>query len=99
MFTVHCDVKMLLQVTMRVFRAWLSSCGVVPVTSTVMFYLLYIVAQIATNIWLSAWSSDVPASSGSQDVSQRNVRLGVYGGLGGVQGESWKIMLYNLFKS
>ena len=76
---------------MKVFRAWLSSCGVLPVCSTLLFYSLYIVAQIATNIWLSAWSSDVPASGG-QDVEQRNVRLGVYGGLGGVQG--WLVFLF-----
>ena len=77
-----------LQVSLKVFRAWLASCGAAPVTFTLLFYLLYIVSQIATNIWLSAWSSDVPLPDGSQDVEQRNLRLGVYGGLGGVQGTS-----------
>lgn len=31
-------------------------------------------------------------ASGGQDVEQRNVRLGVYGGLGGVQG--WLVFLF-----
>ena len=72
--------------SLQVFRAWLASCGALPVTCTLLFYVLYIASQIATNIWLSAWSSDVPLPDGTQDTDQRNLRLGVYGGLGGVQG-------------
>lgn len=51
----------------------------------VVFYLFYLAAQVATNIWLSDWSNDKPSVNGTQDFKQRDLRLGVYGGLGGMQ--------------
>ncbi len=46
-----------------------------------------LVFQILTNIWLSDWSNDDPYDeNGVYDRGQADYRLGVYGGLGALQG-------------
>ncbi|KAG8186392.1 hypothetical protein JTE90_004185 [Oedothorax gibbosus] len=44
--------------------------------------------EIGSNVWLSQWSSDGSLPDGSQDISLRNLRMGVYGLLGLGQGLS-----------
>ena len=53
---------------------------------TVVFYIIYVATQVGTNIWLSEWSNDKPEPDGTQDTALRDLRLGVYGALGGGQG-------------
>ena len=53
---------------------------------SIIFYIVYVATQIATNIWLSEWSNDQPEPDGTQDIALRDLRLGVYGGLGAGQG-------------
>ena len=53
---------------------------------TFLFYIIYVVAEIVTNIWLSEWSDDEPEPDGTQDIAMRNLRLGVFGVLGAGQG-------------
>ncbi|UYV79408.1 ABCC3 [Cordylochernes scorpioides] len=43
------------------------------------------ICSVGSNIWLSAWSNDKPIN-GTQDPELRDLRLGVYGGLGSGQG-------------
>ncbi len=74
-----------LQIRMAVFAAYIKSCGIVPFVTALIFYSGYLVAQVFTNVWLSEWSNDQPVN-GSQDIGLRDLRLGVYGGLGGLQG-------------
>ena len=51
-----------------------------------LFYIVYLSAQAAGNIWLSEWSNDASTVNGSQDLALRNLRLSVYGSIGVVQG-------------
>ena len=53
---------------------------------TFLFYCVFVASQCFTNIWLSWWSTDPPPVNGTQDTELRDLRLGVYGGLGLVQG-------------
>eukprot|EP00914_Ancora_sagittata_P000414 GHVO01001132.1.p1 GENE.GHVO01001132.1~~GHVO01001132.1.p1 ORF type:complete len:558 (+),score=36.54 GHVO01001132.1:161-1834(+) len=59
-----------------------------------MWYFIYLATQTGSNIWLSVWSNDPPSVNGTQDTKLRDLRLGVYGGLGllqaiGVVGQSF----------
>ena len=44
-------------------------------------------ARVGSNIWLAVWSNDKPIN-GTQDIELRNMRLGIYGLLGALQGMS-----------
>ena len=71
---------------LTVFKSYFMSCGILYVSVGLAFYLVYLAAQTFTNIWLSEWSNDPPSANGSQDLGLRDLRLGVYGAMGGVQG-------------
>jgi ABC-type multidrug transport system fused ATPase/permease subunit len=70
-------------VKLAVFVSYLKACRFVPIVVALVWYVVYLAAQIATNVWLSLWSNDVPTNNGTtQDTALRDLRLGVYGGLG-----------------
>ena len=73
------------QVTSQSIFNYIKACGFGMVIFTVITTLLTIAAQVFSSIWLSFWASDEPVD-GKQDIEQRNYRLGVYGGLGILQG-------------
>ena len=56
-----------------------------------MFFLVvfghigFITSQVLTNIWLSTWSSEEPIN-GTSNLEETKYSLGVYGGLGAMQG-------------
>ena len=78
-----------LQVKLGVFMAYLKSIGVVLSFFTVLFYILYNASSVYSNIWLSEWSNDASMNFTAEERnSKRNLRLGVYGILGFVQGKS-----------
>ena len=54
---------------------------------TLLSYIVYITSNVYNQIWLSEWSNDQPVN-GTQDIGLRNLRLGVYGGIGLLFGES-----------
>ncbi|KAK2189921.1 hypothetical protein NP493_93g00019 [Ridgeia piscesae] len=68
-----------------VFSCYLRACGYVFWPGIVVWCLLFIASQTTTNIWLSMWSNDKPGPNGTVDSSLRDLRLGVYGGLGVLQ--------------
>jgi hypothetical protein len=75
------------QVKLAVFLSYLRACRLLPIVSTVMWYVVYMASQVGTNVWLSIWSTDTPPiNSTMMDTHLRDLRLGVYGGLGIVQG-------------
>ena len=78
-----------MQVKLGVFMAYLKSIGVVLSFFTVLFYILYNASSVYSNIWLSEWSNDASMNFTAEERnSKRNLRLGVYGILGFVQGKS-----------
>ena len=73
------------------FGSYLKACGLIFTITTLVSYLWYLVAQTAANIWLSEWSNDQYALNDTHDIKLRNLRLAVYGGLGGAQGKCMEI--------
>ncbi|XP_062618111.1 multidrug resistance-associated protein 1-like isoform X3 [Saccostrea cucullata] len=81
-------------VKFAVFGVYLKSVGAMFSVVTVLFYVLYNAASIYSNIWLSEWSGDpylyINGTNGTImkeiNISQRNLRLGIYGVLGILQG-------------
>ena len=74
------------QVKMAVFLTYLKAVGALLSIIIVLFYILYNAASIYSNIWLSDWSNDARYPNATHDPEQRNMRLGVYGALGVLQG-------------
>lgn len=52
------------------------------------------IASVGSNVWLAIWSDDPLPVNGTYDSDLRDLRLGVYGGLGAAQGKA-----YNFFYS
>ena len=77
-----------LQVKMNVFLAYMRSVGVFTSCVILLLYTLNNVATVYSNFWLSYWSNDAAEANGTVDTSKRDMRLGVYGALGLVQGGS-----------
>ncbi|CAL1540417.1 unnamed protein product, partial [Lymnaea stagnalis] len=74
------------RVKMTVFMAYVRAVGAFLSVLILFFYILYNSASIYSNIWLSQWSNDARNPNISADEDQRNMRLGVYGALGVLQG-------------
>ncbi|GAB6029961.1 hypothetical protein CHUAL_005656 [Chamberlinius hualienensis] len=70
------------EVKMSIYWYYIKSVGLTMVSITMMFNLLSHGCSIGSNLWLSAWSNDKPNVNGTQDVGLRDLRLGIYGGLG-----------------
>ena len=76
-----------LQVTWSMVASYLRHCGPIFWPGIIVWYLLFIVSQTSTNIWLSKWSNDNSDANVSVDPFLRDRRLGIYGALGTLQGE------------
>ena len=76
--------------TWAVYRAYFKACGLHTVFGAGCAMVIYTAADVGTSIWLSLWSSDPPpgfiGNSTEIDNSLRDLRLGMYGGFGGLQG-------------
>ena len=56
------------------------------VALTLTCHVLFIAAQVATNIWLSEWTSRDNVT-GERDVRDERTNLNIYAALGAVQGD------------
>ncbi|XP_076459189.1 multidrug resistance-associated protein 1-like [Babylonia areolata] len=74
------------QVKFSVFLTYLKAVGPLLSCVIVTFYVLYNAVSIYSNIWLSDWSDDSRSPNATHDSAQRDMRLGVYGALGVLQG-------------
>ncbi|XP_063443624.1 multidrug resistance-associated protein 1-like isoform X2 [Mytilus trossulus] len=75
------------KVKLNVFMAYLRSVGLLLSMLIIFFYILYNAASIYSNIWLAEWSNDnTTAVNGTYDTDQRDLRLGIYGLIGIIQG-------------
>ena len=67
---------------------YLKAIGCLLTCAIVLFYVLYNALSIYANVWLSQWSDDASDPSLAKDTKHRNMRLGVYGALGALQGKT-----------
>jgi len=71
--------------------AYLRSVGLFTSCVILLLYTLNNVAMVYSNFWLSYWSNDAAEANGTIPASQRDMRLGVYGALGLVQGRTYSV--------
>ncbi|KAH9518524.1 Multidrug resistance-associated protein 1 [Bulinus truncatus] len=74
------------RVKLSVFMEYVKAVGALLSAVIMIFYILYNSASIYSNIWLSEWSNDARNPNISANEDNRNMRLGVYGALGIIQG-------------
>lgn len=78
-----------LQVKFSIYLKYLQAVGWCSIFFIVFAYVTSFVALIGSNLWLSVWTSDSKTFNASNyPASQRDMRIGVYGALGLVQGTS-----------
>ncbi len=65
----------------------MSACGWWMVHLVFWSQIMFIIAQIYTNVWLSQWTSDPITNDTEANHRQTLYRLTVYGGLGALQSE------------
>ncbi|KAM7300280.1 putative multidrug resistance protein [Ixodes scapularis] len=74
------------RVKWRVYFAYFGAIGVVWLVPIALMNVASSAFSLGSNLWLTAWSNDPPLPDGTQDLGKRDLRLGVYGGLGLGQG-------------
>lgn len=78
-----------LQVKFSIYMKYLQAVGWYSIFFIILAYVINSVALIGSNLWLSAWTHDSKTFNGTNyPASQRDMRIGVYGALGLVQGTS-----------
>lgn len=88
----------------EVYKHYLKSIGLFLTVATILLNVVYQGFSIASNFWLSIWSSDnSTVVNGTVDTGKRDMYLGVYGALGIGQGKCFDVfkrmpscLLYNL---
>lgn len=72
----------------EVYKHYLRSIGIFLTLATILLNVVYQGFSIASNFWLSIWSSDnSTVVNGTVDTGKRDMYLGVYGALGIGQGK------------
>ena len=84
------------QVKMAVFVAYCKALGLCNAFMVLFFFLIYQVASVYSNIWLSSWTEDNLLKNDSlyntsKYTDRRDLYLGIYGGLGLLQGGNWLV--------
>ena len=82
----------LFQVKWSVFFGYVAALGLLNAILWFLFFILFQVASVLSNVWLSVWTEDPLLNNNtmantSQYANKRDLYLGVYGGLGVVQGK------------
>ncbi|XP_023237649.1 multidrug resistance-associated protein 1-like isoform X1 [Centruroides sculpturatus] len=70
------------KVKFSVYERYFKPMGIVIIVISVVGTLSSQMFSVGSNMWLSVWSNDKPNDDGSQDLAQRNFRLGIYAVLG-----------------
>ncbi|CAG5122310.1 unnamed protein product, partial [Candidula unifasciata] len=73
-------------VKLNVYMTYVRAIGIMLSLVIILFSILFNATGIYSNIWLSQWSNDARNPNITADASNRNMRLGVYGALGIIQG-------------
>ncbi|XP_038063723.1 multidrug resistance-associated protein 1-like [Patiria miniata] len=72
-------------VQLAVFKAYINALSTVVFMFVILFFVLFNLASVLSNVWLSKWSNETPIN-GTQPAEVRDRYLGVYGALGVAQG-------------
>lgn len=83
----HRSFFFLSQVKAAVYFDYMRSYGVWNCVWTIACYMLQTGFSLGSSLWLSAWSNDALDPDKALDPHVRDVRLGVYGGLGAGESE------------
>ncbi|KAM6182924.1 ATP-binding cassette sub-family C member 2 [Erethizon dorsatum] len=74
------------KVKFSIYMKYLQAMRWCSIVFIIFFYMLNSVAFIGSNLWLSAWTGDsLTFNATNYPASQRDMRIGVYGGLGVAQ--------------
>jgi len=71
---------------------YMKAVGPIVSICIVLFYIANHSCLVAANFWLSEWSND--ADNATVSMTQRDMRLGVYGALGLAQGSVFLFVDY-----
>ena len=74
------------QIQTDVLKAYVSAAGMFPLLWLAVAFLIYVASQVATSLWLGAWSDD-PILNGTDAKQQSDYRITFYGLFGVIQGE------------
>ena len=78
----YCLVLVLFfQIQSDVLKAYVSAAGLFPMFWLTVAFLIYVASQIATSLWLGAWSDD-PILNGTAAKQQSDYRITFYGVFG-----------------
>ena len=68
---------------------YMSAIGVPLSVFIVIFNIAFEILSRSSDVWISQWTSDNTTHiNGTVDTTQRNMRLGVYAGIGALQGNN-----------
>lgn len=83
----------------KVFMIYLKAMGTIPPILVLCTAVLQMASDLGSNIWLSEWSRDTDIYVGNNTMPPGlpSLRVGVYGGLGGMSGTVINFMV--LFSS
>ncbi|XP_054723431.1 multidrug resistance-associated protein 1-like [Uloborus diversus] len=68
-----------------VYLDYIRALGYWTAFGIVICYAISTAFNLGSSLWLTAWSDDSLDRSNAKDINLRNLRLGVYGGLGGAE--------------
>ncbi|XP_022355189.1 canalicular multispecific organic anion transporter 1 [Enhydra lutris kenyoni] len=86
------------KVKFSIYLKYLGAIGWYSIFFIILAYVINSVAYIGSNLWLSAWTNDSKTYNGTNyPASQRDLRVGVYGALGLVQGAF--VLIANLWSA
>ena len=74
------------QIQTDVLKAYVSAAGLLPLLWLGVAFLIYVASQVATSLWLGAWSDD-PVLNGTEAKQQSDYRITFYGVFGVIQGK------------
>ena len=72
------------QIKWSVLKDYIKAGGLGYMSLLMIFFLIYVVSMVATNLWLSAWSDD-PYDPSEAGIKRTRLRLGLYGVFGAIQ--------------
>ena len=81
--------------SLQVYMMFLKHMSYPASFGIMFFYFCFNGVSVGTNIWLGQWADDANDTFRRNSTEWRDYRLGVYGGLGGIQGTNLNHSFFN----